>query len=236
MEDEHFMTDNGIISRIIASAVPLKTETILEIGAGKGALTAELAQHAGKVIAIEKKKELFLFLKGKFHKKNIEFLHGNALTLLPPLRFDKIVSNIPYSICEPLFRLLPSLSFREAYLTIPFGFSEKLFHPPYSLLFQTIILFPIPKEAFSPRPRTQSVFVRVVPKEGFFRDAFLQRKSKVKNALKEALIKRKKMTKKQAKEALKNVELNIFAEKRIVDLSAKEFTQLEKILRSPIFK
>ncbi|MCK5373501.1 MAG: 16S rRNA methyltransferase, partial [Candidatus Aenigmarchaeota archaeon] len=50
---QHFMTDRVFIDRIIASAKIKKDETILEIGAGTGILTEEIAKAGCKVISYE---------------------------------------------------------------------------------------------------------------------------------------------------------------------------------------
>jgi len=87
--------------------------TVLEIGPGKGALTEKLLEKAGKVIAVEKDRELFEFLQEKFkdeikNKKLIlveeDILDFNPTTyyLLPATY--KIIANIPYNITGAILK------------------------------------------------------------------------------------------------------------------------------------
>ena len=55
---QHFLADPRILGRIADAVEAGPGDTVVEIGPGPGALTAELAQRAGRVIAIEKDREL----------------------------------------------------------------------------------------------------------------------------------------------------------------------------------
>ena len=109
------MIDFEIICRIVDAAKIKTNETILEIGAGKGYLTKALAKEAKKVIAVEIDSKLKKYLK----MKKVQVIIGNALENIHNLQFDKIVSNIPYSISEPLINKLIFENFKVAILTIP---------------------------------------------------------------------------------------------------------------------
>lgn len=232
MEDLHFMVDRETIKRIIAATDIKPEETILEIGAGKGELTAFLCKKA-QVIAIEKDRVLCTILRKRFRKnKNVRVIQGNALLEMEKFKCDKIVSNLPYSLTQPLFQRLPSVSFRSAFFTLPKNFSLRLKSLPYSAFFETEILFSIPKKAFSPPPRTNSVFVRVLPLKSLLGTILLMRKSKLKNAIKGALIREKGMTKQQAKEALNSLPLTTLVEKRIFDLDLSDLKKLEIVFQN----
>jgi 16S rRNA (adenine1518-N6/adenine1519-N6)-dimethyltransferase len=88
-------------------------DVILEIGPGKGALTAKLLEVAEKVIAVEKDRELFEFLKEKFASEikyeklillNEDILEFNPTTyyLLPATY--KLIANIPYNITGAILK------------------------------------------------------------------------------------------------------------------------------------
>lgn len=88
-------------------------DIVLEIGPGKGALTTKLLLEAKKVIAIEKDKELFEFLKEKFSaeikKGSLELLNEDILNFEPKnygLKKGKykIIANIPYNITGAIFK------------------------------------------------------------------------------------------------------------------------------------
>ena len=61
-----FLEDLNIIRRIVALAEPAGDETIVEIGAGLGFMTEELAKRADRVIAIEVDPRLAAILRERF--------------------------------------------------------------------------------------------------------------------------------------------------------------------------
>lgn len=120
---QNFLINEGIVDKIIIASELSKDDTILEIGPGKGVLTEKLLQHAGRVIAVEKDKQLFELLKEKFSTaKNLELINDDILRLNAN-RFTlnvnyKLIANIPYNITGQIFRKFlspPSLSLRDPY-------------------------------------------------------------------------------------------------------------------------
>ncbi len=119
---QHFLTDPGILGRIVESLDPSQHDVVLEIGAGKGSLTAALASRVGRVIAIEKDRWLASELKriqtspGSILCPRVSVVEGDALELdwhelaaqLGGARFSgrrasfKVVGNIPYYATSPL--------------------------------------------------------------------------------------------------------------------------------------
>lgn len=90
-----------------------REDIILEIGPGKGALTEKLLEKAGRVIAVEKDRDLILILEEKFKMEIDKGLL--VLTQGDILDFDtkkysfknngyKIIANIPYNITGAIFK------------------------------------------------------------------------------------------------------------------------------------
>ncbi len=229
-EDKHFMADRIMAERIAEAARLSRGETVLEIGAGHGELTGPLSERAGKVIAVEKDRELFRSLERRFSgNSRIALVHGNALLEARRLRFDRIVSNLPYSICEPLFRMLPHLRFEEALLTVPKGFAYRLQGLPHSRLLGSETIFAVPKSAFSPRPRTASVLVRVRRTDrDALGEALFQEGRRLKNAIMHALQKSEGLTKKQSREALNAIVPNNLLDRRVCSLTRGELETVER--------
>ncbi len=109
---QNFLIDKNILQKIIESAEIKPTDTVLEVGPGIGTLTKELAQKAGKVIAVEKDGAMIEILKETLKDyKNVEIINGDILKLENSEFFKnlkiknyKIVSNIPYYLTSPLIR------------------------------------------------------------------------------------------------------------------------------------
>jgi len=205
-KDQHFLIDNQILERIIEYGKLTKADTVLEIGAGYGNLTAKLATRAGKVIAIEIDTDLASSVK-KMEKKmeNLEVVIGDALKEKFP-HFNKVISNLPYSISSPVTFKLLQHGFELGILMYQHEFAKRLVasagSKDYGRLSIAVqyharvdILEVVSPRAFSTPPEVDSAIVRVVPRpppyevrdEEFFMRfitaAFSQRRKKLKNAI-----------------------------------------------------
>jgi 16S rRNA (adenine1518-N6/adenine1519-N6)-dimethyltransferase len=248
--DQHFMTDQALIKKIVSLAGIRKGETVLEIGLGRGTVTREIARRSVHVLAVEIDPNMGPFLKSASMEKNVEVKLQNALDFLDTQKpkFDRIVSNTPYSICEALVRRLPHFRFKKGVFTFPKSFAYTLVAKPgdekrshLSFLtqefFDVKIAMDIPKEAFSPIPKTTSVVVTLTPrkKRSLAAALLLREKMLLKNALREAVCDGalgRKSTKREAKKAIKALKIsNILSGKKAGDLTEKEFKQLVTIVK-----
>lgn len=119
---QHFLTDPGVLGRIVEALDPSERDVVLEIGAGKGTLTAALAPRVSRVIAIEKDRRLASELEricsspASLLGNKVNVVQGDALELdwhrlaaeLGGARSSlrragfKVVGNIPYYVTSPL--------------------------------------------------------------------------------------------------------------------------------------
>lgn len=245
--DQVFLKDNEVLDKIVEFSDLKKTETVLEIGSGPGNLTEKLAAGCRKVLSIEVDERLKPELEEKFRKKNVEFIWGNALRILDghKLKYDKVVSNPPYAICEPLINSLFRQKFKMAVLTLPWRFVERLtanpeedFYSKLSLFTQSFFkietLLRIEKDAWHPRPDTASMVLRLTPKKSegadfLLREMILQDDKKLKNALREALVKTEGKTKKSAKSGIDKFKLSeSLLEKKISEMSLEDVLSVVK--------
>jgi 16S rRNA (adenine1518-N6/adenine1519-N6)-dimethyltransferase len=204
--DQHFLTDTVYLDRIVIAAELKPEDVVLEIGAGIGNLTERLAKKAKKVIAIEVDPVLVNVLHDRFDKiGNIEIIAGDALKVDFP-EFDKVVSNLPYSISSEITFKLLHYKFKLGILMYQFEFAARMVSPPnrkdYSRLTvdtfyfaDASILMKVPKGAFQPAPEVDSAVVKLIPRpapfevkdETFFMEfitaVFSQRRKKLRNAI-----------------------------------------------------
>ncbi len=175
---QHFLTNQGVLRKIVEVIEPEPRDLIVEIGPGKGALTRELAAKAGRVVAVEKDERLLPGLRETM-PPNVEIVHGDILRTdlreivraagAPSLR---LVGNIPYSISSPLlFRVLDErgllrdcafLLQKEVAERVIAGPRTKSYAPLGILLrneFEARIAFTVAPGSFSPPPKVQSVFL-----------------------------------------------------------------------------
>ncbi|HWV92712.1 MAG TPA: rRNA adenine N-6-methyltransferase family protein, partial [Vicinamibacterales bacterium] len=81
---QHFL-EPAWVARLIAAVAPASDETFIEIGPGRGALTAPLAERAGKVIAVELDRDLAATLAPRV-PPNVRLVQANFLDVnLPQL-------------------------------------------------------------------------------------------------------------------------------------------------------
>ncbi len=109
---QNFLTDQRIINRIIEALEPGTDETILEIGPGRGALTAPLLEKVGSLVAIEFDRNLMPLLTERFsEQKNFKLVQSDALVtdicdVIRPATNARIVANLPYNIATAILQRL----------------------------------------------------------------------------------------------------------------------------------
>jgi len=109
---QHFLRDRRTIQRIIQALAPKNNETIVEIGPGTGALTSELIESAGHLVAVEFDRKLEPLLQERFGGfANFKLVMADALTvdfckeILPASR-ARLVANLPYNISTAILQRL----------------------------------------------------------------------------------------------------------------------------------
>jgi len=109
---QNFLVDRGVVDRIVNAVSPRADETIIEIGAGRGALTTRLLEKTGRVVAIEFDRDLVPILREKFSAaSNLVLLEADALStdfcaVIAPASRARIVANLPYNIATAVLQRL----------------------------------------------------------------------------------------------------------------------------------
>ncbi len=175
---QHFLTDPRLLSRIADALDPQPGDTVLEIGPGPGGLTAALSERAGRVVAIEKDRELVPRLRERFAGATIveaDALDADWYALAGP-RF-LVAGNIPYNITSPLIdkALEPPRPARIVFLVqrevadrvvaAPGGPTYGALSVGVQAVARAERLFTVPAGAFQPRPQVDSAVLRLTPLE-----------------------------------------------------------------------
>lgn len=172
---QHFLSNPRVLQKIIKSINPQQDELIIEIGAGKGALTSPLAQKAGRIIAIEKDSSLIPTLQKK-RFSNVLILEKNILKIdfrdLIKEEKIKLVGNLPYSISSSiLFKVFAEKELiSECFFLLQKEVAERLCaipgtkkYAPISILFQNYfsveLHFTLSPASFSPPPQVESALI-----------------------------------------------------------------------------
>lgn len=243
---QNFMIDEYFLQRMISHAAIEPSDIVLEIGAGFGFLTRQLAPKAKKVIAIEADARLIGVLQRELSDfGNIEIVEGDILKVTLP-RFNKVVSNPPFSISSPLLFHLFNKSFECAILTFQCEFGNRLKAPVNSKDYSRLtvstyyraevkLLELVPKESFYPIPKVDSIIVELKPRhlppfwlrdEDFFnevvRTLFTQRNKKVRNAILPLLLK----CRLEESKVMRQIECLSLQNKRVRELTPEDFGTL----------
>jgi 16S rRNA (adenine1518-N6/adenine1519-N6)-dimethyltransferase len=209
---QNFLIDRSVLTKIVAAAEIEATDQVLELGAGTGVLTRELAKQARRVVAVELERDMLALLtKTTGAYANVERVARNLLYLDPAEVFGedayKLVANLPYYITAPTFRhfLESANPPRLLVVMVQQEVAERIVAGPgdLSLLAVSIqfygrptIVARVPAQAFFPAPQVDSAILRVevnaqapltrAERDGFFKlvqAGFSEKRKQLHNAL-----------------------------------------------------
>ena len=179
---QNFITDEALFAQLVDLSNVGEGDAVLEIGAGAGGMTKELARRCREVLAIEVDGTLLPILRVALEKyKNVRLVHGDVLRLnLPeltaPMGDFHIVANIPYYLTTDLMNLLLSspMPIRSISLMVQKEAAQRMTARPgeegYGMLavkaqyyYDPAIMLDVPACLFTPPPKVDSAFV-VMPR------------------------------------------------------------------------
>lgn len=170
---QNFLNDKGISEEIVSSVAPGRSDVVLEPGPGHGRLTRLLLEKAGKVIAVEKDPVLAEELRESFRDRpNLTVVEGDILKMGESLpTFNKLVSTPPYYISSKLTLLMTEKNFEVAAVVFQKEFGDRLLAEPGTADYGRLTVMArrklniekvrdIPRTAFRPKPKVDSVLLR----------------------------------------------------------------------------
>lgn len=178
---QHFLTDPRTLERIADALAPGASDTVVEIGPGRGALTDLLAARCKRLITIEIDRDLVRHLREKYAgQPQVEVVEADALETdwaalagVPYL----LAGNLPYYITSPLiFRIIASPHPQRAVLLMQKEVAERLAAAPgsgeYGALTVNVqvtstirVIGRVSAGAFHPRPKVDSSIVLIAPRD-----------------------------------------------------------------------
>lgn len=177
---QNLLVDPRHLKRIGESAGIVPGEPIVEVGAGLGVLTRELADRGATVHALEVDSGFFRVLQEKFGSSaQVKLIHADALkydfgSLAEEIGTLRVVANLPYNVSSRLLFMFCRNReiFRSLHILLQEEVADRLTAEPgtkaYGVLTVLLgatgvveILFAIPPKAFFPVPEVTSAFVRV---------------------------------------------------------------------------
>jgi 23S rRNA (adenine-N6)-dimethyltransferase len=169
---QNFLRDPRLAERLVSRCGIGPGDTVYDLGAGTGVLTAALAGHAGRVVAIEQDPGLVDRLRDRFRaRSDIVIRHADLRTYRLPRADYVVFASLPFDITTAVIRRLTSASVppRDAWLVLQREAAERYSGSPDQTLaalriapwFSVEVLHRFRRSDFAPRPAVDVVFVRV---------------------------------------------------------------------------
>ncbi|MGH2457974.1 MAG: 16S rRNA (adenine(1518)-N(6)/adenine(1519)-N(6))-dimethyltransferase RsmA [Chloroflexota bacterium] len=191
---QNFLLNEHALAKVVEAGDVGPDDVVLEIGPGLGHLTRHLAAKAARVVAIEIDRGLAKVLRQTFQlTPNVEIVEGDALKVEPVgLVGDhpyKVIANLPYYITSPALRHFLEAGRRPVLMVVMVQreVAYRILAPPGDLNLLAIsvkvygkprLVTRVPSSAFYPRPRVDSIVLRIdvldrpdldVPADKFFK-------------------------------------------------------------------
>ena len=178
---QNFLVDVVLQQRIVDALACSESDTVLEIGPGRGALTRHIVGRAGRVLLVELDDALAEALREEWGGRlDVDVLHQDFLRLdwseVAPDPSDLlVVGNIPYNITAPIiFKVLERPRPRDIILMVQREVADRLTAEPETSEYGALTVgvrsvasvervLPVPRTAFRPVPGVDSAVVRITP-------------------------------------------------------------------------
>lgn len=174
---QYFLRSPDLIKELIGHTSIRKNDTVLDIGAGSGAISAVLARKVRWVVAIEAEPRMADKLRDNMRRiPNVTVEEQDFLKMPLPTMPYKIFSNIPFHISSPIIRKLTSAELppTAAFLIVQKQFARKLLMSDQhftgqlgaviSPWFTVRIRRPLRRTDYSPPPNVDTVLMELKPR------------------------------------------------------------------------
>jgi 16S rRNA (adenine1518-N6/adenine1519-N6)-dimethyltransferase len=243
---QNFLVDRGIISAIVYAINPQRSDTVVEIGPGLGAITEPLMACVDHLHVVEIDRDLIARLKKQHSPERMTIHEGDALA------FDfasigrnlRLVGNLPYNISTPLlFHLAEAAEIvHDMHFMLQKEVVERMVATPGDTDFGRIAvmlqyrfhiewLIDVPPESFEPAPKVQSAVVRLIPKD--VSELHAKKLEKLSHVVQVAFSQRRKMLRNTLKGTLSDAgfaELGIDPTRRAEDIPVEDYVRIANYL------
>ena len=243
---QNFLVDRGIISAIVSTIDPQRSDSVVEIGPGLGAITRPLLDRLERLHVVEIDRDLIARLRKEYPPERMTIHEGDALAFdFASIGTDlRLVGNLPYNISTPLlFHLAEYVGIvRDMHFMLQKEVVERMVAIPGESDFNRISvmlqyrfhlewLIDVPPESFDPPPKVQSAVVRLIPRKVSELKATSQ--EKLSQVVQTAFSQRRKMLRNTLKGTLSDAgfaELGIDPTRRAEDIPVDDYVRIANYL------
>jgi len=180
---QNFITDVNLLCSIVNDSGVTKDDIVVEVGAGAGTLTEQIAQKAKKVVSIEIDNSLKEYLSDKFNGSNVQLIFGDILKTKKEVivqategKSFKVIANIPYYITSPVIFYFLDGDFNISSLTLMVqkevadrvvckkGKDYGAISANIQCRAEAQILRTVSRKLFTPPPNVDSAVLKITPK------------------------------------------------------------------------
>ncbi len=172
----HFLRDRALIAQLVRACGAGDGRLVLDLGAGRGAITAALAAAGARVIAVERDPRLAAGLQRRFDSDpRVRVVEADLRTVPLPRREFLVVASPPFSLTTVLCRRLlgdPAVRLAGAELVVEWGAARWLAGARprdaetawWAARYQVRLARAVSAAAFVPPPRADAARLSVRPR------------------------------------------------------------------------
>ncbi len=170
---QHYLADPSVVRLMVEEAAPKKTESVVEIGTGKGVLTEALAPLCARLDGYEVDPANCEETAARAAGPHVVIHNADAFGERPS--FDVLVSSLPYSRSQDFIEWISMVSYKRGVVLLQEDFVRKILAPPGSRDYRGVsaiaqissevaVAGRVGRDSFQPRPKVASAMVTFKPK------------------------------------------------------------------------
>ncbi|MCX6826099.1 MAG: 16S rRNA (adenine(1518)-N(6)/adenine(1519)-N(6))-dimethyltransferase RsmA, partial [candidate division Zixibacteria bacterium] len=181
---QNFLVNKNTAAKIVGFLSIAASDTIFEIGSGRGILTELMALTGARVFSFEIDRDLIGSLSRRLaNYKNVQIVNRDFLSVVPWEYYEgsfKLIGNIPYDITSPILEWMMQYrsSINRVVITAQQELAERIASGPGSRHWAPLSIFcqcffdvkkvmALPPKSFSPVPKIMSETLLFKPREKF---------------------------------------------------------------------
>jgi 23S rRNA (adenine-N6)-dimethyltransferase len=169
---QNFLHSPRLVEHLLDRSGIGPDDRVLEVGPGKGIITAALASRCREVLAVEKDPDLAHMLRGRFaHSPTVTVRDGDFLRSPLPLPPYKVFANVPFNCTSEIIRRLTEARHQpdDIYLAVQREAAERFLGRPRESLrsvllkpwFEPSLVYHFRRADFTPAPQVEVVMLRL---------------------------------------------------------------------------